>query len=432
MTASQGRLLKVLIIDDQLTDVFLTPDGGFSAHLKLTPVRSWADAQSIVANDGELEGADIVLIDVSLETDTGIAKARGNDPSFLPVGPLLALPFIAKRSVMTCVIYSGHLLSDKLPRHPLFLLPMGLILARTEGLAPGVALHSTYLSEGSGRKRLDEEVKRLVRDGASNPAGALEKALRGYRERIEVMTKDQDLSVYNRRECLSRIVAQIDECSHGDVLVNDDLDLTLVGRNWKDTLSLRSLFADRLNWAGMYASEEWLCEVKDWIEGLGQSPVELAIEAIRRQEELEEANHSKRPFISDVILQRFQKTLSQEDLTELLRLTVLFANVWAIENPTDRGRVAKQSVYKRLGDSVDANIYFNLFGERGPTGESKGPFKRLRPLSLGNDKNSKCFLGSSSTISEEDYEAIQRYRSSEGFSEWRTPPFKLTRTIGTT
>jgi hypothetical protein len=179
-----ARCLRALVIDDEPQDVLMADDYGFSTHLVIAQITSWADAQRIMASGGAIEGADILLVDVSMEKDNDIKKASKKEGSatILPAGPIIALPFIGKRAVMSYMVYSAHMKNPDLQRHPFFLIAMGLIMARTEGLTKGNAMLSTHLSTGAGPFQLDKTIEELRLHASA--AAVLWPAVKEYRERL--------------------------------------------------------------------------------------------------------------------------------------------------------------------------------------------------------------------------------------------------------
>ena len=184
-TRDQGRLLRVLIIDDRLQDRLLQKPGGYSTHLEIISLHSWGDAQVLIAEDGALGGADILLVDVSLDKDPLIAKAASITPdsNLLPVGPLLALPFIGRRAVMACITYSAHLANKHLQSHPFFLLAMGLIAARTDGLYGRKPFRSKWLDRDLALGNLDQKVAEMNTKG---PGDVVERLSRRWRITVTV------------------------------------------------------------------------------------------------------------------------------------------------------------------------------------------------------------------------------------------------------
>lgn len=439
---SKGRNLTVLIIDDQISERLKETDPIFD-NLNIKIVTSWAKSQYLIQTEGDMGGADVLLIDVSFDTDNDILKAKDTGLGFLPIGPILALPYIGKRTIMSCIIYSGHILNQDLHKHPYFLIPMGLILSRTErDWTKGKrTLHSKYLSFDDKKVEylLDGLVENLAREGASNTIEALKKGLDSYRDQLFLSLKNKNILFTNRAEVLSKI-SELQVCisQNEDVLIEDkQIKLEISSLKWKDRILLASVFADRIQELGRWEAKKILEEISEWLEEIGvASPIEQAIEMIKIQDEQEDlSNH--RPKITDVILKHLHPDTSNEDFDEILRLCVLFANSWAIDNPKAKGNVTAESVYKRLGDNVDQNIYLGWFGERGKQEniqknifKNSGRFKRLQYLNLATDATpkEKCFLIKNTSqieIQEKDYNAIERYRAEAEFQIWETPPFKI-------
>ena len=97
-TTSKARNLTVLIIDDQISEILAEKNRIFD-NLDIKTVTRWAESQSLIQTEGDMGGADVLLIDVSFDTDDDILKAKDSGLGFLPIGPILALPYIGKRTV---------------------------------------------------------------------------------------------------------------------------------------------------------------------------------------------------------------------------------------------------------------------------------------------------------------------------------------------
>lgn len=437
-----ARKLTVLVVDDQVAPVLAEHRVANLDYVELRVIESWADAQRQCAKEGELGGVDIVLIDVSFERDASIEKLIEHN-RLLPAGPFLALPFIGKRSVMACVTYSAHMANPELQAHPYFLLGMGLILSRAQGIPfEESALHSRHLSNGAGPKQLDVEISRLASGGFTTPLGALAKGLRDYRESLAKAIKSSSIILVNRYEMLGQLQQLRERIDISNEPVDHEgLHLTLVGHGWRDALRISSLFADHLSINGKWVTPESIDLMEKWLRDLGAStPLQSALRAIIQQE-LQEDRDGTRPDIRKVILEIMGRHTSAEELSQILRLCVLFANVWAIENPNSQGQVTRESVLARLGEKLDVNTYLSWFGERRhsngiahdgrrrPRARSPqaGAFKVLSPLSVGADKYDRCFLSlQASRITTADADAVRRYRDVEEWAEWRVFPFQRT------
>jgi hypothetical protein len=428
LTRAQGRLLRVLVIDDRLQDRLLRKSGDFSMHLEIIPIRSWGDAQVLISEDGALGGADILLVDISLEKDPLIAKAASITPhsNLLPVGPLLALPFIGRRAVMACITYSAHLANKHLQSHPFFLLAMGLIAARTEGLGGRTPFRSKWLDYDSSIGTLDKIVGEMNTKNPSQVAAALELGIEDYRDRLENMIEQGQIILADRVVLDERLALLIKKAkTKRRVMLDDSLALTLVGKNWSDRIALRSLFADALNFQETEATIVWLQECRKWLSEWVKSNIERALDIIRLQESAELKDGKIRvPEADKLIEERFGKSLSRADLTELLRLVVLFANAYAAfiaRSPS------KQTVYEKLGDKdkIDQNRYLQWFGERTGSSRFRGSFNRLRPLAAGKDKFERCFLRPGSVIDAADRDAILAYLHAKDSAEGVFLPYVI-------
>lgn len=438
-TSKNSRNLTVLIIDDQMSEILLSKNKShIFDNLNIKQVTSWATAQFLIQEEGDMGGADILLIDVSFDTDADILKAKDHGLGFLPIGPILALPYIGKRTIMSCIVYSAHIFNELLHKHPYFLISMGLILSRTEGeWLQKKVLHSRYLSSNENEQsyELDNLITDLTKNAASNTVEALNKGVEDYRQRLELSIKNRKVLLTNRTEILSKISDLQNHIKHNpDMLISREITLNLVGNNWKDSIVMSSVFADRIRVLGRWATKEILIEMTEWIESLiMESPIDQALRVIRIQDEADESS-GKRIKITDVILNNVHSTTSDEDLDEILRLCILFANVWAMEHRTAKGNITVESIYKRLGDKVDQNIYYSWFDERLDERKKNlinySRFKRIQYLSTGTSRKDKCFLIANGNkinieVQEKDYKAIQIYRASEELPKWETSPFKI-------
>lgn len=431
-----ARNLTVLVVDDQASSLLARQLAAPSVPLDYRFIGSWEQAQSLCARGGDMGGADILLIDVSFETDGGLDKMVSGGESILPAGPLLALPFIGKRSVMSCACYSAHIANPQLQSHPWFLMAMGLILARSVGIPSHLtALHSAHLSNGSGAKHLDAVIKALAQTGYTNQSAALSAGQTQYRRNLLHAIKEGSAVLANRN-ALTHALGELGVPESLDDLGNtlDTLSISLVGSNWRDCLNLRSLFADLLMPAHDWEVADAMDEIRDWLNGIpAPTPIEWAFKALDAQDQEE-----TRPSIKEVLLKVAGPEASSYDLTEALRLCALFANVWAIHYGKGDRQPSRQSVLNRLADQLDINVYFGWFGERdkeeskrrhgggaGRDAPSKnGTFARLRPLSRGADKYARCLLVPEvSALSQADQEAVAKYCAYERIEAHMRPVF---------
>lgn len=436
INSENGRPLRILVIDDREQASFVN---SFSTHVTIEQITSWKQAQGILAKEGVINGADVLLVDVSMIDDHEIKNAVTKDASvpILPAGPLIALPFIGTRAIMSCKVYSAHMQNADLHKHPYFLLAMGLIAARTEDVPLGGALLSRHLCPEASSNLLDKVIFELTKTFHADTESVFAPALADYRDRLEEMVHRKVVTVCNRAEAtaeLERLQKSVNVKGGKNIAIPDSLKLAIVGQNWSDCISMKSLFADTLM-SSSYATGEWTSEVKTWVQGLAETSFERALNVIRKQDYSEDAcpdNKIVRPKATDVIRALYGKHLHRRDLTEILRLVVLFANAFALENPdAESGEVTKESVFNRFGTGTDVNIYLGLFGERrtkrrtGKPRRSKTPFDKIEQLSTGKDERERCFLSAKSHVTRSDHDAIQRYRAAEEWAEWQSPPYTV-------
>lgn len=340
---------------------------------------------------------------------------------------------------MSCVCYSAHIANPRLQENPWFLIAMGLILARSEGIPLGATgLHSHYLSGGSGTKHLDREIKRLAQLGYASQNAALYAGLEGYRDNLMEAISKKSVTLVNRHSIL-RALESIGEPANFKALVSalGSESVQLVGNNWKRALNLRSLFANILRPSDAWEVADALREIRQWFDDIpSPTPLERALQLMSAQDGV-----GKIQPIKERILELAGRHVPCAELTETLRLCVLFANIRAIEEAEEKELITKVSILHQLGDKMDVNTYFGWFGERKkasntpdgspplqikpPTGKC-GTFSQLDPLSRGADKFARCFLTPRvSEITLVDHEAIAKYCQYEGFDERRSPLFHI-------
>ena len=417
----KGRPLTVLLIDDRRPDSLMAADSFQRQNLDIQCIGRWADAQAWLQSGTAIKAADILLVDVGWLDDTGldkIIKVKPESP-VQPVGPLLALPFIGQRPIMACTVYSTHGHNAMLRRHPFFLLAMGLIAARTAGVpANGYrSKHLTKLPRGQVGE-LDKYIAELFRHGGGSAPTALAHALPEYRDQLGIAIEQGTVSLANREEVREQLARVVEAYERGEPLKADDsLYLGVVGVGWRDDLSLRSLFADELEWGGDFLTAAWAHKVSAWLEGGPDDAVARALAVIQAQDsavaEGDPEVAPSRPLASEVVEQLYGRRLSKYDLAEVLRYVILFANVYVNETRTT---FAKAAVFERLGDAskVSHNVYRNWFGLRNPGAKLRGPFGALRLLCRAEGSDPSIFVEDASVISALDYEAIQKYRAEEG------------------
>lgn len=428
----QSRNLVILNIDDQRTHVF-TGGKGNARHFDVVQIESWRQTQEVLFAEEELR-PDMLLIDVSFDKDNGISggvqSAPGSIEGIVPVGPLLALPFLNARTVIEYVPYSAHIDNPHLKQHPFFLLAMGLIVAKSEA-GP---VQSQYLQLDAADTSLDRHISK--RTGATNPAMALRQALVGYRDHLERAIDEKRIAFLNPAQLehdLQRLQRQLDPDSELKRReLGDEFAIELSDRRSSDKIRLASLFADWLDWQDTTVDAAWIDKVLAWIHDREASPYSRALAVIRAQD-VEQEHDSPRPRVDQLIKEHFGN-LVEDDRHEIFRLCVLFANAhaWALEQGTKQTR---QRVYERLGAKVDQNIYHSWFAARGKRRAAKvcpeticvAP---LTPFAMPAARGGKqCFFMESGVqIARDDDRLIEQYRrdmeDSVCFAEW-TKPYQI-------
>ena len=242
-----------------------------------------------------------------------------------------------------------------------------------------------------------------------------------YRDRLETMIRQGEVILNNRAALDEKLASLIKKAKRGRATLDNDLALTVIGKNWSDRIALRSLFADQLGFKNPKAPVVWFQNCRKWLSEWSQSQIERALEIIRLQKLAD--SQSKKisiPPADKLIEDRFGTSLGRADLTELLRLVVLFANAYAAfiaHVPT------KQTVFGKLGDKIDQNRYLHWFGERTQSLHPRGSFNRLRPLSEGKNKFERCFLRAGSVIDSADRDAMMAYLHSEESADGVVLPY---------
>ncbi|UCV22557.1 hypothetical protein [Ferribacterium limneticum] len=418
------RKLDVLVVDDQLPDEY-EHSPNLREFINIQPIRSWNDVQHCLSMEGELNGADILLVDVSFDKDANIAGAKATNSDIVPVGPLFALPFVGKRTIISCVVYSGHMASLELRSHPFFLLSMGLILSRISPLAGGNTRQSSFLNLRQGTLRYDQELLRFSEYQRTTVPRALDTGIEDYRERLCDAVLAQQIAITNRETLLAAIREIASACGQ----VGDALALDIVGANWRDRISVRSLFADAFLQQGRRRHSEVAEQIAAWLNTLCcESTFTRALNVIKAQDE-EEDRHAHRPAVSDVI-EAIYPDLSALESTEVLRMVVLFANIYAIESAGQHGRIMKSEVRRRLAHQFDENSYRDLFGARSRN-RREGRFNTLSRFVPGSDYLylfEDCRT-KSVAVTQSDYDAVCKYRNYEEFDSVGAPTYPSYLTI---
>lgn len=418
------RKLDVLVVDDELTDEF-EHSLNLREFINIQPIRSWNDVQHCLSMEGELNGADILLVDVSFDKDANIAGAKATNSDIVPVGPLFALPFVGKRTIISCVVYSGHMASPELRSHPFFLLSMGLILSRISPLTGGKTRQSSFLNLRQGTERYDQELLTFSEYPQTTVPRALDTGIEDYRVRLCDAVLAQQIAITNRETLL----AAIREIAIAGSQVGDELALDIVGTNWRDRISVRSLFADAFLQQGRLRHSVVAEEITAWLNTLCcESTFMRALNVIKAQDE-EENRLACRPAVSGVI-ETMYPNLSALDSTEVLRMAVLFANVYAIESAGPHGRIMKSVVRERLADNFEENSYRDLFGARSRN-KREGRFNILSCFVPGSEHLylfEDCFP-KPVAVTQSDYDAVCKYRNYEEFDGVGAPAYPSYLTI---
>lgn len=436
------RKLVVVDINDNLVDTFETGEG-VAKHFDVHPVESWSRVQLILSNRSLVPPPDILLVDVSFDEDpdlrgAAIVNASSSPKNLVPVGPILALPFLNSRPVMAFAPYSAQLDNERLVKYPMFLVPMGLIAAKMTG----ERYSSKYLSLGKNDESLDKFIRSLR--NAGNPVAALDAALPDYRMNLSKAIEAERIYLFNGPELveefkkLAAILKRINnENPDGDNVVEMPEDASLETLDPKggrlDRISLRSIFADQLNWVSTAIDGAGIAEIGKWLKEWAtfQPSFTKAIRVIRQQN-IEEKNNPSDPRrrVDDVINSILGPT-NKSELREILRLCVLFANVhaWYV-NP--RRTFTREDVYERLGEGVEKNTYVSWFGERSRKPDlsrevSNVAVSALEPFNPSFDKTDsrRYFLTADTVISKQDDQLIDKYLAAfneeEGYYPWPKP-----------
>jgi hypothetical protein len=449
-----GRKLIIVDINDQVVRTFVGGEGG-ARHFEVHQIESWAQVQSILSGRDFVPPPDLLLVDVSFDWDIDLSGAgiEGRIPpgdGIVPVGPILALPFLNSRPVMAFAPYSAHLDHPGLIQYPPFLVAMGLIAAKMQG--------GKYSSKHLSFERSDGSLDKFIRilKHAGNPIDGLDTALPDYRTNLSQAIKEERVSINNGQQLVSQfreVRSKFDDAKlHESTNVrrfkipeDSYLEVLDVQRGSKDRISLLSLFADQVEWAGKSIDSAGNAEILKWLEEwVGSEPCyEKAIRAIQEQSEQairDPRNGRKR--IDDVINKLFNHMIEAER-REVLRLCVLFANVHAWCVNTER-TFLKEDVYERLGEKLEQHTYLSWFGvtrsRKVKVVKSKlsKPRKRsnlsVAPLSpfhlIDHDDIDDYFLTEGSSISEHDDKLVDLYISTfdkdekyseKGFRTWIKP-----------
>ncbi|HEU0134154.1 MAG TPA: hypothetical protein VFR28_04970 [Allosphingosinicella sp.] len=167
--------LRVLVIND-----LGEPKAPFDALLEIDLAREPEDAQAFMLKSiRNGQSYDIIACDVNFaDSDTvkNLVHSNGADPALVPLGPILALPFLSSASTIF-VPYSSFW--DKLRRHPDIglLSALGMIRARERDEVEPIDQIAEALQGGNEAVRRQESL-------AGTLSTALGQGLRLYRKRL--------------------------------------------------------------------------------------------------------------------------------------------------------------------------------------------------------------------------------------------------------
>jgi hypothetical protein len=470
------RNLIILNINDRPVVTFVTGKAA-AKHFDVYQVASWEQVQLLLSGQSSVPPPDLLLLDVSFDMDYALrgAAVHGTDNSvdtLVPVGPVLALPFLNSRPVMGFAPYSAHMENAQLKQHPPFLVAMGLIAAKMRG----GSFSSRYLSMTEANESLDDFINKL--EAAGNPNKGLEMALPMYRKNIKKAVREGRFFVLNSRALIAnfeqlkaeledRLFDKPDDDQYIDVPAGMHLE-TIDKLGNHDKISILSLFADKLQWRHAFLDADGV----DWIRGWLYKIAEIepcftrAVAVIKAQNAAQVEDPCERRPRVDWMIRQLYGDASDDDRREIFRLCVLFANVhaWSVNQGIS---LERKEVYQRLGFSdtpdtaprktagkvsdskrafynVDQTIYQSWFGARSRTSGNLAPIVARNTVSvmalppidperpIGDID--RYFLNKGTVISIEDSFLIRNYRKlfeveeEESYGSW-TEPYKVRREI---
>ena len=418
-TGRQGRHLTALVIDDENQSSTFESKSYYRRYLNFEFISSWAEAQHRLRSGTATQGAEMLLVDVGWLSDKSFELVSQAKPesSVQPLGPLLALPFLGLRPIMSCVLYSGHSQNESLLRNTSFLLAMGLIAARTSGV-PTEGYQSNVLRpfENGEKGSLDRVIDQFRTKCHPSATDALRAGIDELREDLQTRIKDGIVAITNRTDLVARLNDIVRRNEAGELVeAGNSLYIGLAADGWADCLSVPSLFADKLEWGGRFLTKEWAELVLEWVNFLERDAVAMAIEVILEQDRVE-ADESiatpVRPAAKKVIEDMFGTSLEPSERSEILRYVILFAHVYANE---EFGNPGWRSVSERLAQkgTLDTNTYLAWFGLRPNVKKSVGPFGSgpLRVLAKGDDTETAITVKNRSMIAFKDDVAIRKFRA---------------------
>lgn len=463
------RKLVILNINDRPVVTFVTGKNA-ARHFDVYQVVTWLEVQALLSGQNTPPLPDLLLLDVSFDRDAGLrgAAMQGLDESLdllVPMGPILALPFLNSRPVMGFAPYSAHMENAHLKQYPPFLVAMGLIAAKMKG----GSYTSRHLSRSDENESLDDFVNTL--EAAGSPVKGLEMALPMYRRNLKKAVEQHRVYILNSKELVDtldglqvELEQQAESTSGGEeelyIDIPEGLHLETIDElDNHDRISLLSLFADALRWTDEIIDVVGINEVLDWLEKVtGLEPsFPKAVAVIRAQDKAQEKDpNGRRPRV-DCVIQELYGTLGPEGRREVFRLCVLFANVhaWSAKKGIS---LEKKLVYQRLGfdDTADAErhmngdtsqatppqfykvdqpIYLSWFGARARNTGDLAPIVARKTISVNalaafdpsraeGDIN-RYFLSERTIIKYDDHKLIRKYRElfdeEEGYGPWSEP-----------
>ena len=415
----KARRLAVLDINDRDVPSFRT-GFGVARYFDVRRLRTWKAVQQDIGGTDTFR-PDIVLADIDFEEDPSISSVEFQGcGEAKPIGPLLALPYVASRPVWTFALYSAHFKQDTsgVMESPWVLLPFGILFAKLESRVfdSRVLGHSSNNGneDHNGSETVEDQMAKLLRVG--NPAEALEEALDLHNIRLTAAIRSGKVRVTNGEQLRKQLRELVDAClavgPAGRVNMDENVYLELFSPNHGvDRIQWISLCADMVNFEDLSVNADAAKTMLEYAEVLcGADPVfQMTVEVIRSQNQAEGEAVSKRPAF-DWVASEMYGHCPEQVRHEILRLGVLFANVhtWALNGFT---ALVKKEIFSRLGISSEGNTYRGWFGARSRGTEVCQKTLRvpvLRPFSAQNSHSYYLTWGETD-LSSEDKERILHY-----------------------
>lgn len=439
------RKLFVLEINDQSVENFRS-GSGLAHHFVLKHLRSWIEVQKDLASGNPFR-PDIILFDISFEFDdsingldvTGTGIPEGS--AVVPVGPLLALPYVALRPVCVVSLFSQYFKNPAVRNQPLVVLSSGLLFARMTGqVRPSATLQGRPKQSTSGlaspkmavdatsvEAYLEHEI-----EPSTDPASALEEAFDLYIKQLQESIQSRRVIATNMVQ-LRRWVESL-----RDELLASDLDRIPVPEDWfieisngsaVDRLQWRSVCADLLHFTGNDIDIHGVENMLSWLGEVMTDPAfDVAVSLVREQNATAVQEPPRpRPRADALIAERCGNSTA-EDRREILRLMVLFAHAhaWA-RRPSHTGTAGDlserdkkstnptASLYDRLGVDKNGHTYRSWFGDRSTREQPSlvcSTTIRIRPLDLfdpGRGRDGRFLLWGQTELSARDQQRLKNY-----------------------